>query len=216
MQKYLEDSEEDEPVRQSKKRQSTAKGKGRAKAEDTDDAMPSPSSTTRKNGSRRPSRLSESSNSAEPEDEADGQDDESEEVEEDSDPDESFYTNKKEAARKAAKARRKALSSQSTAKSKKKKKLLQKSNREDSEDFDSDLYAAYGSRNAPRAQREQVNYNENEAYDSMLSDTITDEEPGSDEKYGMKGSGRADEGDAVDGVFDYKRADGHGARESEQ
>lgn len=77
----------------------------------------------------------------------------------------------------------------------------------DDDDDDLDTYASYGARNAPRKKLgKSVNYDENEAYDSMLSDTISDEEVGNADS-GYNGQ---DEGDAVDGVFDHRRAEGRG------
>lgn len=182
VQKYLEDSD-DEVVRPPRR---GGKGKGRAKDDESDeDAMPYRSTPY----SRRRSGQSES---------ASAEDDQAE-----SDADDDFYADKKGKGR--SKSKRQTIN-------KGKKKLRRAGN--DSEDFDSDLYAAYGSRNAPRAKRDPVNYNEAEAYDSMLSDEITpDEDDDDDEDEDSNRDGEAHkksiaaQGDAVDGVFDHKRAD---------
>lgn len=80
--------------------------------------------------------------------------------------------------------------------------------RQSRHDDESEDYAVYGSRNAPRnANAKEVNYDENEAYDSMLSDSITDEE---DDEDVAPASATIGEGDAIDGVFDHKRAEGRG------
>lgn len=181
VQKYLEDSD-DEVVRPPRR---GGKGKARARDDDSDeDAMPYRSAPS----SRRQSGMSESASA---EDEPD-----------ESDVDDALYSNKKDKSRSKGK-KPKASNG--------KKKLRRAGN--DSEDFDSDLYAAYGSRNAPRAKRDPVNYNEAEAYDSMLSDEITPDEDEDDDDEDISRDGEthkrsiAAQGDAVDGVFDHKRAD---------
>jgi hypothetical protein len=183
VQRYLEDSDDEEVVRPPRR---GGKGKGRARDGDSDeDAMPYRS----KPSSRRQSGMSESASA---EDDQEG-----------SDVDDAFYANNKDKSRSKSKKH---------TVNKGKKKLRRAGN--ESEDFDSDLYAAYGSRNAPRAKRDPVNYNEAEAYDSMLSDEITpeeDEDDDEDEDVSRDGEAHkksiAAQGDAVDGVFDHKRAD---------
>ena len=72
----------------------------------------------------------------------------------------------------------------------------------------------YGNRNAPRARREEVNYDENNAYDSMLSDEMTDpgDEDGDDGQEMGTRNGPQKSGDAIDGIFDHKRSPDHGSR----
>ena len=152
--------------------------------------------------SRRSSGLSESASQ-------EGEDHSNTSGQEESEGVDEYYTNKKHAAKRKTRSNGRSLSKQHTKNNKK----LRRAGQEESDDLD-DAYAIYGNRNAPRARREDVNYDENNAYDSMLSDEITDPE----DKMGGEGyeghdtnkrSG-AQQGDAIDGIYDHKRSPDHG------
>jgi hypothetical protein len=94
---------------------------------------------------------------------------------------------------------------------------------DDLDDFLTDPYGGFGSKNAPRTStkgRGTINYNEKNAYDSALDeededseDEDEDDDEEEDEEDGGGGRSRSrasakvtqDEGDAVDGVFDHRR-----------
>lgn len=74
-----------------------------------------------------------------------------------------------------------------------------------------DSYAAFGGRNAPRSSKltKEVNYDENNAYDSVLSEEATDEDEDEDEDGVQFYRQQEEEGDAIDGVFDHRRHPDH-------